>query len=118
MVTEYGRQRPQHATKQYWSKYQPQAAQHPVTYRTIQTGRRNLEFHGVGTNVRVLGLQCGTYVNFEGPARVAIQGLTWVNFRFLTYPVNSGRPAWLTVQRRGTLPVAPAQATRVSAGEL
>ena len=43
--------------------------------------------------VRVLGL-----------ARVAIQGLTWVNFqnlagtrvkfRFLAYPVNSGRPEW------------------------
>ena len=107
MVTEYGRQRPQHATKQYWSKYQPQAVQHPVTFRTIQTGRRNLEFHGVGTNV-----------NFRGLPRVAIQGLTWVNFRFLVYPVNPGQPVWLTVQKRGTLPVATAQATRVSAGEL
>jgi len=32
------------------------------------------------TCVRVQGLQCGTYVNFQGLARVAIQGLTWVNF--------------------------------------
>ena len=56
------------------------------------------------TNVNFRGLQCGTYVNFQGLARVAIQGLTWVNFqnlaetrvkfRFLAYPVNSGRPEW------------------------
>jgi len=66
--------------------------------------------------VRVLGL-----------ARVAIQGLTWVNFqnlagtrvkfRFLAYPVNSGRPEWSKVQTRGKLPMATAQATCVSAGE-
>ena len=31
-------------------------------------------------SVRVQDLQCGTYVNFQGLARVAIQGLTWVNF--------------------------------------
>jgi len=33
-----------------------------------------------GTNVRVRVFPCGTYVNFYGLARVAIQGLTWVNF--------------------------------------
>jgi len=33
-----------------------------------------------GTNVRVRWFPCGTYVNFYGLARVAIQGLTWVNF--------------------------------------
>ena len=93
-----------------------------LTYFLFHVGLLLLTF------VRVRGLQCGTYVNFEGLPRVAIQGLTWVNFwnlvetrvkfRFLVYPVNPGQPAWLTVQRRGTLPVAPAQATRVSAGEL
>jgi len=30
--------------------------------------------------VRVRWFPCGTYVNFYGLARVAIQGLTWVNF--------------------------------------
>jgi len=58
------------------------------------------------------------YVNFRGLARVAIQGLTWVNFRFLAYPVNSGRPAWSMVRTRGKLLMATAQVTRVSAGEL
>ena len=69
-------------------------------------------------SVRVQDLQCGTYVNFEGLARVAIQGLTWVNFRFLAYPVNSGRPAWSMVRTRRKLLMATAQVTRVSAGEL
>ena len=83
---------------------------------------------GVGTNVRVRNLVWVTNVKFYGLAGVAIQGLTWVNFqtlaetrvkfRFLAYPVNSGRPEWLTVQIRGKLPMATAQATRVSAGEL
>ena len=53
--------------------------------------------------VRVQDLQCVTNVNFQGPlyiARVAIQGLTWVNFRFLVYPVNPGRPAWSMVRTR------------------
>ena len=70
------------------------------------------------TIVRIRGLRFGTYVNFEGPARVAIQGLTWVNFRFLAYPVNSGRPAWSMVRIREKLPMATAQVTCVSAGEL
>ena len=38
---------------------------------------RDLRF---GTNVRVRWFPCVTYVNFYGLARVAIQGLTWVNF--------------------------------------
>ena len=38
---------------------------------------RDLRF---GTNVTVRWFPCGTYVNFYGLARVAIQGLTWVNF--------------------------------------
>ena len=59
-----------------------------------------------------------THVNFQGLARVAIQGPTWVKFRFLVYPGNPGQPVWLTVRKRGTLPVATAQATCVSAGEL
>ena len=68
-----------------------------------------------------------TFVNFQGLARVAIHGVTWVNFqnlagtrvklRFLAYPVNSGRPAWSKDQTRGKLPMATAQATCVSAGE-
>jgi len=33
-----------------------------------------------GSYVRVLWFPCVTYVNFYGLARVAIQGLTWVNF--------------------------------------
>ena len=33
-----------------------------------------------GTYVRVRRFPCGSYVNFYGLARVAIQGLTWVNF--------------------------------------
>ena len=80
-----------------------------------------------GTNVRVRVFPCGSYVNFHGLARVAIQGLTWVNFRFLAetrvkfrflvYPVNPGRPAWSMVQIREKLPMATAQATCVSAGE-
>ena len=77
----------------------------------------------------VWNLLCGVEpdVNFLGLGGVAIQGLTWVNFqslagtrvkfRFLAYPMNSGRPAWSTVQIRGKLPVATAQATCVSAGE-
>ena len=66
-------------------------------------------------------------VKFRRLAGVAIQGLTWVNFRFLAgtrvkfrflaYPVYSGRPAWSTVQIRGKLPMATAQAKYVSAGE-
>ena len=81
----------------------------------------------IKTCVRVQDLRFGTYVNFYGLARVAIQGLTWVNlwnlvetrvkFRFLVYPVNPGRPAWSMVQIREKLPMATAQATRVSAGE-
>ena len=69
----------------------------------------------------------GSFVNFQGLARVAIQGVTWVNFqnlagtrvkfRFLAYPVNSGRPAWSKDQTHGKLPMATAQATCVSAGE-
>ena len=67
-------------------------------------------------------------VKVQGLSRVAIQGLTWVNFQnlagtrvkfqFLAYPVNSGRPEWLPVQIRGKLPMATAQATCGSAGEL
>ena len=70
---------------------------------------------------------CRTFVRVQGLARVAIHGLTWVNFqnlagtrvkfRFLADPVNSGRPAWSTVQIRGKLPVATAQAKYMSAGE-
>ena len=68
-----------------------------------------------------------TSVGVRGLARVTIQGLTWVNFqnlagtrvkfRFLAYPVNSGRPEWSKVQTRGKLRVATAQAKYVSAGE-
>ena len=76
---------------------------------------RDLRF---GTYVRVRWFPCGSYVNFHGPARVAIQGLTWVNFRFLANSVNSGRPAWSMVRTRGKLLMATAQVTRVSAGEL
>ena len=66
-------------------------------------------------------------VRVPGLARVAFQGLTWVNFqnlggtrvkfRFLAYPVNSGRPVWSKIQIRGKPLVATAQVTCVLAGE-
>ena len=42
---------------------------------------------------------------------------TRVKFRFLAYPVNSGRPEWSKVQTRGKPLVATAQAKYMSAGE-
>jgi len=50
---------------------------------------------------------------------VRIQNLagTRVKFRFLAYPVNSGRPVWSKVQTRGKLLVATAQVKYMSAGE-
>ena len=66
----------------------------------------------VYTFVRVLRFPCGTNVTFR------VLGGTRVKFRFLAYLVNSGRPAWSMVQIREKLPMATAQATRVSAGEL
>jgi len=62
--------------------------------------------------VRVQDLRCGTNVTFR------CLGGTRVKFRFLAYLVNSGRPVWSMVQIREKLPMATAQATCVSAGEL
>ena len=58
--------------------------EHSVDKETTKN-RRHSRRDNVSTNdaytcVRFQDLRCGTYVNFEGLARVAIQGLTWVNF--------------------------------------
>ena len=90
-----------------------------ITYKAHQ--RANLIhccFASKQRDLLVTGYGFYYIVNFRGLARVAIQGLTWVNFRFLAYPVNSGRPEWSMVRTRGKLLMATAQVTRVSAGEL